>query len=103
MISLDIVGLREGNLPFTIETTAQDIPRLPEEFTGPITVQGVLQKLGRRYSIDATATGTAHFTCDRSLEEFDEELEEDCEEELEEDCDDRLKEEDEVELLVSPA
>jgi len=74
MISLDIVGLREGNHPFTIESTAQDIPHLPAEYTGLVTVQGLLQKHGRRYTIDATATGQAHFTCDRSLEEFDEDI-----------------------------
>ena len=74
MISLDIVGLREGNHPFTIQSTAQDIPHLPVEYTGLITVEGVLQKHGRRYTIDATASGIAHFVCDRSLEEFDEEI-----------------------------
>lgn len=74
MITIDIVGLREGNHPFTIEAPIQGIPHLPAEFSGSVTVQGVLQKVGRRYSIDATVTGTAHFTCDRSLEEFDEEL-----------------------------
>jgi len=74
MISLDIVGLREGNHPFKIQSTAHEIPLLPGEFSGLITVEGVLQKHGRRYTIDASVSGMAHFTCDRSLEEFDEEI-----------------------------
>ncbi len=74
MIDISIVGIRDGNHPFTIETPVSDIPGLAPEFIGTVRTEGVLRKLGSRYTVEADVEGTARLTCDRSLEEFDEPL-----------------------------
>lgn len=72
MITINIVGLRDGNHPFSIETDVSQIPGLASEFIGTIHTEGVLRKASSRYTLDADVSGTARLVCDRSLEEYEE-------------------------------
>ena len=74
MIAIQIVGLREGNHPFTVEIEASQILGITPEIRGTVSTTGVLRKIGSRYLLDAETFGTARLVCDRSLEEFDEPL-----------------------------
>lgn len=74
MIDISIVGKRDGNHPFSIERPVSDVPGLGSEFIGSVRTEGVLRKLGSRYTVEADVEGLARLTCDRSLEEFDEPL-----------------------------
>lgn len=72
MITINIVGLRDGNHPFNIETDVSKIPEIASEFIGTVHTEGVLRKVSSRYSLVADVSGTARLVCDRSLEEYDE-------------------------------
>lgn len=72
MIDISIVGIRDGNHPFTVIVNASGVQGLGPEFGGDIRVEGVLHKHGGRYTVSATASSTARLVCDRSLEEYDE-------------------------------
>ncbi|MCX6139818.1 MAG: DUF177 domain-containing protein [Candidatus Kapabacteria bacterium] len=72
MIAIQIVGLREGNHPFSAETDSSKIAGLSPEFFGVIRTNGVLKKLGSRYVVDGESVATARLVCDRSLEEYEE-------------------------------
>lgn len=51
MITINIVGLRDGNHPFSIETDVSQIPGLASEFVGTIHTEGVLRKARDRKSV----------------------------------------------------
>lgn len=74
MIAVNIVAVRDGNHPFSIETDAKEIPGLASIFCGSIHADGVLRKHGDRFFITAEVSATACLICDRSLEEFEEEI-----------------------------
>ena len=75
MIDISIVGIRDGNHPFTMTVQASDIPGLGPEFQREVHVEGVLHKRAGRYTVSASVTTTAQLVCDRSLEDYDEPLE----------------------------
>ncbi len=70
MVLLDIVGMREGNRPFSLSIPASDIHGLPQEFDVSVQVDGRVHKSGRHYVVDASVSAEAEFVCDRSLEKF---------------------------------
>ncbi|CAN5439029.1 hypothetical protein BH10BAC6_BH10BAC6_10900 [soil metagenome] len=74
MIHLIIQGLNDGVDLFDFDVPVSDIPLLSSEFIGSVHVEGRLQKRNRRYDVQWSATATARLICDRSLEEFDEEI-----------------------------
>ena len=75
MIDISIVGIRDGNHPFSVTVQAVDVPGLDEEFRGEVTAEGVLEKKAARYLVSGVASSTAHLMCDRSLEEYEEPIE----------------------------
>ncbi|MBS1560322.1 MAG: DUF177 domain-containing protein [Bacteroidetes bacterium] len=74
MIHLDIQGLHDGVHLFDFDVPVSDIPLLSSEFIGTVHVEGRMQKRNRRYDVEWTASATARLVCDRSLEEFDEQI-----------------------------
>ncbi|RPI68839.1 MAG: DUF177 domain-containing protein [Ignavibacteriae bacterium] len=70
IISLSLIAIKDGDHPFEMSVDADEIKGLGDEFRGPVTVSGVMQRLGRRVHIEGTATVDAHLICDRSLEDY---------------------------------
>ncbi len=70
IISLSLIAIKEGDHPFEMSVDAAEVTGLGNEFQGPILVEGVLQRLGRRVHIEATIKADAHLICDRSLEDY---------------------------------
>ncbi|MBU3699724.1 MAG: DUF177 domain-containing protein [Candidatus Kapabacteria bacterium] len=70
MVLLDIVGMREGNRPFSLTVPASGVTGLPPEFDNDVHIEGRVHKSGRHYVVDATVSADGTFVCDRSLESF---------------------------------
>jgi uncharacterized metal-binding protein YceD (DUF177 family) len=74
MLNISIKGLSDGKHPIELSTDAAEVADMFAEFTGEITVQGEVQKLGKRYILTGTALCEARLVCDMSGEEFTERI-----------------------------
>ncbi|MGE5480012.1 MAG: YceD family protein [Chloroflexota bacterium] len=75
MIQIRIHGIKDGSQEIDLKAPASEIDGIFEEFFGDIEIKGVLRKIGKRYSIDATASCMARLVCDISLESYEEKIE----------------------------
>lgn len=74
MLILDIQSLKTGKNTVVLQSEAETIPGMFPEFYGIVTVQGVVEKHGNKYILNVEARCTAKLVCDRSNEEYDEEI-----------------------------
>ncbi|HCN05888.1 MAG TPA: hypothetical protein DIS79_09725 [Bacteroidetes bacterium] len=74
VISIDIIGLQDGSHPIALDISAADIPGLSPEYVGSVVIDGTLHKIGKRFQLDTEVEATARLVCDRSLEEYDEQI-----------------------------
>lgn len=77
MIKIFIQGLKDGEYDIDIESPANDVPEMVEEFFGNIHVEGKLRKFAGRFTFIAEVECLAKLICDRSLTEFEENIEAD--------------------------
>jgi uncharacterized metal-binding protein YceD (DUF177 family) len=75
MIKLRIRGIKDGEHIIEERYPAEKIKGIYPEFKGDVLLEGKLRKLGKRYSFVGTARSVATLVCDRSLQEFDKEIE----------------------------
>ncbi len=74
MLKIPIQGLKDGNLEISLSANVGEISGMFPEFFGTISLSGILNKSGKRYSFNGSATCSALLVCDRSLTEFIEEI-----------------------------
>lgn len=74
MVTLNIQGMQDGVHALDVVADVSDVPNLPLEFVGPIEIHGNVSKLGRRLHIDVELLSIVRLICDRSLEEYDEQI-----------------------------
>lgn len=74
MLKLRVHGIKDGESQFTLEEDARTIKDLPEEFFGIIKVEGILTKIGKRYTVVGNVRCNAKLICDISLDEYTEEI-----------------------------
>lgn len=70
MLKIPIQGLKDGNSDILLTTNTSEISGIFPEFFGEISLSGVLDKTGKRYTFNGNATCNAKLVCDRSLTEF---------------------------------
>jgi len=70
MIQIMILGLQEGEYPFSVTSSSQSIEGILPEFIGDIQIVGTIKKQGKRIFINAEAVCDALLLCDISGEEF---------------------------------
>lgn len=69
---VSIKGLQDGKYPVELSAEAEKIEYIFPEFTGTLTVEGILRKHGKRFLFDLTAVVPARLLCDVSGEEYQE-------------------------------
>jgi uncharacterized metal-binding protein YceD (DUF177 family) len=77
MIKIFIQGLKDGEYDIDIESPVSEVPDMFEEFFGNIHVEGKLRKFAGRFTFIAEVECLAKLICDRSLTEFEENIETD--------------------------
>ena len=74
MLKIPIQGLKDGNSDISLTSDVSEMGVIFPEFFGKITLTGILNKFGKRYIFKGKAVCNAKLICDRSLEEFSEEI-----------------------------
>lgn len=74
MIKLFIQGLKDGSYEIDQKADCKSIPDISEEFFGDVTIRGSLRRIGSRYTFKGSACCMAKFICDRSLQEYNEQI-----------------------------
>lgn len=74
MINIFIQGMKDGQREIDFDTVVSNVPELYKEFFGNIHIEGILKKLGNRYSLDIDISCKVKLICDRSLEEYEDEV-----------------------------
>lgn len=77
MIKIDIHGMKDGEFEINLNTEVAKIECFFEEFFGKIEVNGVIKKVGNRFTLKSKAYVLAKLTCDRSLKDYNERIESD--------------------------
>lgn len=73
-MKIRVSGIRDGNYEINISENAEKIPYIFPEFFGIIEVNGMLKKVGNRFSFNGSANCNAKLICDISLEEYIEKI-----------------------------
>ena len=74
MIKIFIQGMADGQREVEVEAPVEDIPELFPEFFGNVYLEGIVKKIAKRFSFSGTAYCYAKLICDRSLQEYEEEI-----------------------------
>ena len=74
MIDIFIQGMNDGQSDVDLNFPVSSVPELNKEFFGDIHIEGILRKLGNRYSLEVDVSCKAKLICDRSLEEYEDEI-----------------------------
>lgn len=74
MIKINIHGMKDGEYEINLNTDISKIDCYFDEFFGSINVKGIIKKIGNRYTIVAKSSAMAHLVCDRSLENYTEQI-----------------------------
>ncbi len=97
MIKIFIQGLKDGNYDIELKVPVEEVPEINEEYFGNIKIKGKLIKLGKRFTFNGDTECSAKLICDRSLEEYIEEIYAKIELSfIKKDFNNELKEEDDV-------
>jgi uncharacterized protein len=70
MVAVSIHGMKDGAHKIELSVPVEEVEQMFPEFIGNVTVQGEIQKIGNRYTVQAEVLCSAKLTCDRSLTEF---------------------------------
>lgn len=79
MLRFRIHGIKDGKHEIKLEEDVKTIKDIPEEYTGKVQVDGILTKIGKRFTYVGTVKCNARLICDISLDEYTEEIETDFE------------------------
>ncbi len=71
---IELQGMQPGKQPVYAETLASDIPDMFPEFIGTVAVSGTVEKFEDQYIFTLEARCLARLVCDRSNEEYEEEI-----------------------------
>ncbi len=74
LLAIELQGLQSGKQWVAIEAPARDIPDMFPEFEGTVMVVGTVEKFENKYILSLEARCIARLTCDRSNEEYEEEI-----------------------------
>lgn len=74
MISIFIQGMKDGQREIDLEIPVSNVPEFDDMFFGNIHIEGILRKLGNRFSLVIDISCKAKLICDRSLEEYEDEI-----------------------------
>ncbi len=74
MLKLDISGMADGEYEFNIVEPVSLLNSDFEEFIGDVVLDAIMNKLGNRYNLKADIKATAKMICDRSLQEYEEQI-----------------------------
>ncbi|MFP4527079.1 MAG: YceD family protein [Candidatus Kapaibacterium sp.] len=77
MIKIRIQGIEDGEHTIHEAYPAVEIKGMFPEFTGEVVIDGKLRKFGKRFAFTGTAKSTGKLVCDRSLKEFNKDIEAD--------------------------
>lgn len=61
-------------MSFELKIPANAIPDVVPEYVGDVEINGQVVRVGQRYRVMMDVSGIARLICDRSLEEFDEQV-----------------------------
>lgn len=75
MVTIFIQGLQDGTHSVSLQEDVSAVDDLFPEYIGTISIEGTLKKLGNRYTISLQCLATADLVCDRSGEQFTEQIE----------------------------
>ncbi len=70
MIPIYIQGIRDGEYDIDILVPVEEVENMFPEFFGEIKINGVLRKLGNRYTVKVRAQCYANLICDRTLTNY---------------------------------
>ncbi|KAB2895070.1 MAG: hypothetical protein D8M52_03080 [Chlorobi bacterium] len=73
-ITVWIAGMETGEREFDLHVESTEIPDLVAEYMSPIHVYGKVLKRGRKLHVTYTVSTIARLVCDRSVEEYDEQI-----------------------------
>lgn len=73
-VLVPIRWLTDGRRNFELKLPANAIPDVVSEYVGDVVINGQVVRIGQRYHVSMDVSGTARLICDRSLEEFDEQI-----------------------------
>lgn len=74
-LSISIAGLDSGSRSFSASVMAKEVSSLASVFQGAIEIEGTVRRLGSRFYVDASVAAPATLVCDRSLEQYVEQIE----------------------------
>jgi uncharacterized metal-binding protein YceD (DUF177 family) len=74
MLQIAILGMEDGDHPFSCQAEAGQIDGMFEEFTGTVQVHGIVRRQGKRLWIEAHAKCMANLICDISGNPFTEQI-----------------------------
>ena len=74
MVNIGIQGLKDGSHEIEISVPVSEVEGIFPEFTGQVTIKGLLRKIGKRITIKCTAKCTANLECDYSLSMYQEHI-----------------------------
>lgn len=74
VISISLIGLNTEPYSFEVTVSANEIRDIAPEFNESVQVNGTIEKMGRRIHLVYQAKALATLVCDRSLEEYTEEI-----------------------------
>ncbi|MBI3260182.1 MAG: DUF177 domain-containing protein [Ignavibacteriae bacterium] len=74
MLKIPIQGLKDGSSDISLTSDVSEMGVIFPEFFGKITLSGILSKFGKRYTFTGKAVCNSNLICDRSLEEYTEEI-----------------------------
>ncbi len=72
MIKIDIHGMTDGEYEINLNTDVSKVECYFEEFFGSIEVNGMIKKVGNRFTLISKASVMAALVCDRSLKNYEE-------------------------------
>ncbi len=75
MLKFYIHCIKDGEYPLELSCSSESVKKFQtEEFFGNIFLNGKMLKTGNRFTIDASVSVNCKFICDRSLQEYEEEV-----------------------------
>ena len=72
MVSL--AGFKRGSRSFSVEVPCVSISDFPAEFKDVVVIEGSVHHLGTKFYVEANVFAVATLECDRSLQEYKEEI-----------------------------
>ena len=73
-LSVSLAGFKRGSRSFLVEVPSASISEFPVEFKDVVVIEGTVHHLDTKFYVEANIFAVATLECDRSLQEYKEEI-----------------------------